>query len=676
MARDREARPSSRREFVFGAGAGLGALAAGVAAMDPRVARASNVSQELGHVINVADFGIMGDGLTDQTSVLQRLLEQVALGAGGSILFPPGRYRLGESVTFPANVTLLLPRGALLDNEDDVVIEGTLCAGLYRIFLGSRVRFGPGSVDWSFPQWWGARGDGENDDTAALQAALATRRVFLPAGKYRTTRELMLRNRTTLVGVGNSWNPTATTDSWIQYDGPVGEHVSVLRASTAPVGTEPTSALSNIHIENVVLNGGNAAGYGLYSVYCTNDSSFSDITVRHCLQHGMFIANQWYSSYRNIVARNNRGCGITIGAIFDGWRDTGVNGVLFSNIRASSNGSDARFDEASNLRWGYGVLFRPNAGTDIHQVVSENNFGPGLIFDLGSGCANRVSGGYLEGNGRRARAAGAATRAWGMVVIGHSNARANTVESVYLNGAVGSSDAQSIWLTGRQPTGELTLRDLSFGHHLQADWSSYRFEGHIYWGLSNHIGGHIPSSPAPVDEGLDTLYVAEDGSDDADGRSGERPFRTLATALLMARRALGVLTISCAGKTRVGAILDLVDFPMDRELTISGGGTACLSCDQPEVDEIRVRHALNRVTIRDFRQVHPLSVSACRDVNILHTTISKRGDGMPSVVVAGNSNVAFSGCSTGIDSDRGAPLEERDVRRSPGCMVSISASDA
>jgi hypothetical protein len=349
---------------------------------------------------------------------------------------------------------------------------------------------------------------------------------------------------------------------------------------------------------------------------------------------------------------------------------------MFSNIRAANNGRDGRFEETSNLRWGYGVLFRPNAGTDIHQVVSENNYGPGLIFDLGSSCANRISGGYLEGNGHQAQTAGVARRSWGMVVIGHSNARANTIESVYLNGAVGSSGAQSIWLTGREPAGELTLRDLSFGHHLQADWSKYRFEGHVYAGLTNHIGGHIPSSPAGVDQGLDTLFVAEDGSDASHGRSPTDAFRTIGRAIEAASRALGVTTIECTGTTSVGANLDFAEFPVDRELTISGGGTACVHCDQGDGGRIHVRHALNRVTIRDFRHIHQLRATACRDLSIVHSTISHRGGDSPQVAVDGNSSIALLGCSTDIDSDRRAPLEDQDVQRSPGCMVRISVSDA
>src|SRR5690606_20334772 len=143
-------------------------------------------------------------------------------------------------------------------------------------------------------------------------------------------------------------------------------------------------------------------------------------------------------------------------------------------------------------RWGYGVYFRPGAGTVLRQVVSEKNFGPGLIYDLRPFCSNRVEGGSLGKSDLDARAAGKSSPSWGRVVIGHRNARANAVDSVYLHGAVGDPRAQAVWLTGERPAGRLMLGDLSFGQYLHADWSRYGFRGYVYPGLRNHIVGESP----------------------------------------------------------------------------------------------------------------------------------------------------------------------------------------
>jgi hypothetical protein len=475
----------SRRTFLAGAaGAGAGALVG--AAFGAERGRSSVESVEL-----TADlrrrYGIHADASSDDQPGLARLLAELP-AEGASLVLLPGGYRLRSDLTIPRHVTICIRPGSFFVGGS-LSVHGSIEAGLWPIFRATQVHFGPGSRTWAVPQWWGARGDGIHDDTDALQAALSTRILFVPAGKYRTTRELVVGNRCSIVGVGNCWNPNPSADSWIQYDGPDNENAAVLRVATAPIGVDPVASVDSVHVEGVVLNGGERAGYGLYSVYCTSDSSFSDITVRHCTQHGFFLSQQWHSTYRNLVARDNAGCGITIGRVFDGWEQRGLNGVQLTNLRAGANGSDERFHQANRPDWGYGVLFCPGGGSRLQQVVSEDNYGPGLIYDLGASCSNGIDGVYLEGNGRAAVVDGAADRPWGLIVIGHRGARANAISTVYLHGEVGDSRAQSVWLTGVAPTGDLVLRDLSFGQYLRAEWDRYRFEGFIYHGLRDYVSG-------------------------------------------------------------------------------------------------------------------------------------------------------------------------------------------
>jgi hypothetical protein len=60
---------------------------------------------------------------------------------------------------------------------------------------------GPVSV-----RWFGASGDGTTDDTAAIQAALngRIRRIFIPAGTYKTTATLTINQDTVIEGAGGS----------------------------------------------------------------------------------------------------------------------------------------------------------------------------------------------------------------------------------------------------------------------------------------------------------------------------------------------------------------------------------------------------------------------------------------------------------------------------------------
>jgi hypothetical protein len=57
---------------------------------------------------------------------------------------------------------------------------------------------GEGCTPEVTPQAFGAVGDGRHDDTDALQQALDTRSVFVPAGNYKVTRKLWIRSGTLL----------------------------------------------------------------------------------------------------------------------------------------------------------------------------------------------------------------------------------------------------------------------------------------------------------------------------------------------------------------------------------------------------------------------------------------------------------------------------------------------
>jgi hypothetical protein len=67
---------------------------------------------------------------------------------------------------------------------------------------------------------FGAAGDGETDDTAALQAAIdAAEIVFLPRGRYQISDSLRLKRNTKLIGVHSSLTQIITRDSLTQRFG-------------------------------------------------------------------------------------------------------------------------------------------------------------------------------------------------------------------------------------------------------------------------------------------------------------------------------------------------------------------------------------------------------------------------------------------------------------------------
>lgn len=88
-----------------------------------------------------------------------------------------GEVTLGSTTTIPANVQLVVRKGAYFTlGNYDLTINGPYDAGLYKTFntAGSGVvSFGSGAVSEVFPEWWGALGNGSADDTDAVNAAKA-----------------------------------------------------------------------------------------------------------------------------------------------------------------------------------------------------------------------------------------------------------------------------------------------------------------------------------------------------------------------------------------------------------------------------------------------------------------------------------------------------------------------
>src|SRR5207245_10416178 len=92
-----------------------------------------------------------------------------------------------------------------------VTVRGPLQAPLGQIVSGSGLLLFRGNrlVNEVYPQWWGASGDGVQDDTLAIQQAIDAvgksggGTVFFPPGTYRT--DLVTSGVGTPLGGGTGW---------------------------------------------------------------------------------------------------------------------------------------------------------------------------------------------------------------------------------------------------------------------------------------------------------------------------------------------------------------------------------------------------------------------------------------------------------------------------------------
>lgn len=118
-------------------------------------------------------------------------------------------YLVGQDMDLSAysNITLKFEPGAVLHHGIHKLRLPRVEAGLHRIFSGS------GAVtitDVKYPEWFGAKGNNKDDDTAALQAVMNTGgKIKLSDRTYRFSFLTLPAAGTTLEG--NGWSSVLTT---------------------------------------------------------------------------------------------------------------------------------------------------------------------------------------------------------------------------------------------------------------------------------------------------------------------------------------------------------------------------------------------------------------------------------------------------------------------------------
>lgn len=229
-------------------------------------------------------------------------------GAEDEMIVPTGTtWFVTEDTTVPANITLRVERGG----EVWVNSGKTLTLNCFLDAPPTSIFNGPGTVTGAtlnkrlLVQWFGVKGDGSTDDTAALQKALTfasnnDRTVYIPAGTtVRTTSNLFLHG-------GGSVEGENMTDSIIQLDADLGAttawHVrywivcGIPNIPAAQVSAPVTADSWNGHMRNLKLVGTANAVVTDCVCFLTADN-FSvnrvelDITAMGSVATGGFNAN-------------------------------------------------------------------------------------------------------------------------------------------------------------------------------------------------------------------------------------------------------------------------------------------------------------------------------------------------------------------------------------------------
>ncbi|WP_051261424.1 right-handed parallel beta-helix repeat-containing protein [Desulfovibrio inopinatus] len=149
-----------------------------------------------------SDADIADHGDADTEGSLAWTLGLIGDGEADVVLPGGQTFTVTTDMTVPSGVRLYVGCGALLapGNGVTVTIDGGIVGPRRPIFSGSGTITGNMAGGAVLPQWFGAVGDGDTDDTRALQNALKFPKVFFPIGIYGISAPLDLRDFQQLEG--------------------------------------------------------------------------------------------------------------------------------------------------------------------------------------------------------------------------------------------------------------------------------------------------------------------------------------------------------------------------------------------------------------------------------------------------------------------------------------------
>ena len=175
------------------------------------------VLDKLRDVVSVKDFGAVGDGVVNDAPAIAAA---VAASASGTILFPSGTYRISTNVTIPITHALWFTSNGniSIDAAVTLTINGAIDAPDAQIFSGAALATGPtfANVGELRVRWFGAKGDGTTDDSAAIQAAVNAARRSDRAVVQFGSGIFAIGTSITLAGPANAITITGTPFAGVQ----------------------------------------------------------------------------------------------------------------------------------------------------------------------------------------------------------------------------------------------------------------------------------------------------------------------------------------------------------------------------------------------------------------------------------------------------------------------------
>ena len=323
--------------------------------------------------------GSSGIEVRQSGSVSRHKTLKEAIAAAGSsqatLCIPPGSWTIAENLLLPPNISLKFERGAILDINKDVVvtINGEIDAGFFPIFNGEGSIQGNIQSLYIYPQWWGAQGNGSNDDYEAISKAVkaaTSGRLYFKRGIYLTSKMIILPDHIFI-----DCDPQTIIEA-------VKPMECIIAVKT------PNYGIQQFTLKNMILDGNNLAEncLKLYKISMNNFVALEGIWAKRAVNDGVSLQACQGGSFGNITATHNGGHGISV---------EGCNAAKLYAISSVQNKKSgiriSSFKDSGGQ--GYG------GACTLAAIHSEQNSEHGVeIINMGKANTPNIEWGWIEGN--------------------------------------------------------------------------------------------------------------------------------------------------------------------------------------------------------------------------------------------------------------------------------------
>jgi len=181
-------------------------------------------------------------------------LSSAITAASGKTLLISDAQTVSSNTTIGSTVHVVVIRGGSfsVSSGATLTINSPFQAGTYQVFSGDgTVKFGSGTTPKIYPQWWGAKADGVNNDTDAIKSAIASVPSSVSnwgsqAARYYNSSVISFPSTSNFYSIDEKIDVTSTKSILFRSESPIGARIKqtnteltaifLVKASTRFVG--------------------------------------------------------------------------------------------------------------------------------------------------------------------------------------------------------------------------------------------------------------------------------------------------------------------------------------------------------------------------------------------------------------------------------------------------------